>query len=44
MIQISRVTSIYIGEFVIANQLVYLIQPDGEVIEVAERRELFEAE
>lgn len=33
---------LYIGEFVIANHMIYLIQPDGEVIEMGSRQELFE--
>jgi len=33
---------LYIGEFVIANDVIYLIQTDGDVIELADRRELFE--
>lgn len=32
----------YIGEFVIANDMIYLIQPDGEVREMGSRRNLLE--
>ena len=33
---------LYVGEFVIANHMIYLIQPDGEVIEMGSRQDLFE--
>jgi len=33
---------LYVGEFVIANDLIYLIQPDGEVLEMGSRHEFFE--
>lgn len=32
----------YVGEFVIANDTIYLIQPDGEVLEMGSRHKLFE--
>lgn len=32
----------YVGEFIIAERLIYLIQPDGYVIEVGYRTTLFE--
>lgn len=34
----------YIGEFIITNQLIYLIQPDGYVIEVGHRNKLLKGE
>lgn len=33
---------LYVGEFVIANDRIYFIQPDGEVLAMGSRRELFE--
>ena len=33
---------LYVGEFVISNDIIYLIQRDGEVVEVCRRSELFE--
>lgn len=33
---------LYVGEFVIANDQIYLIRPDGDVLNMGRRRELFE--
>ncbi len=33
---------LYVGEFVLTNDIIYLIQPDGEVLEMGSRHELFE--
>jgi len=33
---------LYVGEYVIANDQIYLIRPDGDVLKMGRRRELFE--
>ena len=41
-IVVKRAIWLYVGEFVLANDVIYLIQPDGEVFEMGGRHELFE--
>lgn len=33
---------LYVGEFVIANDIIYLVQSDDEVLEMGSRRDVFE--